>query len=86
MLPVGDKNERHSSLDHLNEELCKNSLSPSPSLPLYRKGASMVIAVLVIPAVVEDGNTVMNFAFFYTSGAALALDHPTRSALVTIRT
>ena len=65
LLPVVDRNERRNPLDHFNEELCKEFTLPiSLSLSLYRKGASMVIAVLVIPAVVEDGKYIHEFCFF----------------------
>lgn len=87
LLPVGDRNERRNPLDHFNEELCKNSLFPSSSLSLFTEKVQawslqswwyLLWWKMVI--------TFMNFAFFYTSGTTLASDHPTQSALVTIRT
>ena len=87
LLPVVDRNERRNPLDHFNEEICKNSLSPSPSLSLFtEKVQAWSLQSWWYLLWWKMVNTVMNFAFFYTSGTTLALDHPTRSALVTIRT
>ena len=87
LLPVVDRNERRNPLDHFNEELCKNSLSPSPSLSLFtEKVQAWSLQSWWYLLWWKMVNTFMNFAFFYTSGTTLASDHPTQSALVTIRT